>query len=345
MKPSQGKIAWRSPSNIALIKYWGKQQGQIPMNPSLSFSLKNSYTETILEFEQKRSIKANLELYFEGKLNTDFKKKVETKLKVFPDSFRFLEDYDLIIRTHNSFPHSAGIASSASSMSALALCLLSMKEILFGSVENFFEEASHLSRIASGSASRSVFGSYVIWGENSKINRASNLHAIPLSSSIHPVFQNLQDAILIVDDEKKSVSSSAGHQLMNNHPFRKERIILANSNFNQLISVLADGDWDHFTRIIENEALTLHSLMMNSNPWFILLKPNTLLILEKIKNFRQKTGVKIAFTIDAGPNVHVLFPEEEKAKVEGFFEEELLHLCKGNQIIKDRIGLGPIRIE
>jgi diphosphomevalonate decarboxylase len=94
---------------------------------------------------------------------------------------------------------------------------------------------------------------------------------------------------------------------------------------------------------VESEALTLHVMMMTSYPYFILMKPNTLQIIHSIWLFRQKTNSKICFTLDAGANVHVLYPENEKEIVLQFIQKELVQFCQNAQYICDQIGLGAKR--
>ena len=48
MNNKSGFTSWISPSNIALVKYWGKKENQIPINPSISFTLKNCNSKTRL---------------------------------------------------------------------------------------------------------------------------------------------------------------------------------------------------------------------------------------------------------------------------------------------------------
>jgi len=92
--------------------------------------------------------------------------------------------------------------------------------------------------------------------------------------------------------------------------------------------------------IVESEALTLHAMMMSSNPYFILMKPNTLEIINKIWDFREKTGLPVCFTLDAGANVHVLYPEKDAKKVFEFIKNELVAYCENEQYLCDRIGDG-----
>ena len=118
-----GEVHWRSPSNIALIKYWGKHGRQLPRNPSISFTLNNAFTDTTLQYVAKQGNDQliNLSFNFSGAPNEAFRLKMVKFLESIVDIFPFLRQLDLKIDSYNSFPHSAGIASSASSMSALAL--------------------------------------------------------------------------------------------------------------------------------------------------------------------------------------------------------------------------------
>ena len=122
-KNIQGEVAWRAPSNIALIKYWGKYGNQLPKNASISFTLNNAFTETSVKYAAKENNDKNIDLkfYFEGKENPKFAEKIQKFLESIIPHFPFLTYVSLEINSSNSFPHSTGIASSASSMAALAL--------------------------------------------------------------------------------------------------------------------------------------------------------------------------------------------------------------------------------
>jgi diphosphomevalonate decarboxylase len=342
-------VGWQCPSNIALVKYWGKTGNQVPMNPSLSITLDGSVTKTLVHARRKENRKdaAQLKYIFEGKENEAFREKILVFIKNQSSEFPFLQDYDLEMESSNTFPHSAGIASSASSMGALALCLLSLDSLITGkklNIHTFLKKASHIARLGSGSASRSLYGEYVLWGKLSMIPKSGNLSAIPLPVKPNPVFANLQDSILVIDQSEKPVSSRAGHEKMYNHPFRKGRIFQVDKNLRQIINALGTGDWNAFSNAVENEALTLHGLMMSSDPGILLIQPNSLKAIEKIRAFRTRENIKITFTLDAGPNLHLLYPEEDAQVVRKFISQELTELCVNNYVIYDRIGHGPVQI-
>ena len=343
-KRASGKTKWKSPSNIALVKYWGKRKTQIPANPSISFTLNACATTTSLSYSKldRPSDDYSFELLFEGKAKEGFRPKIDTFFKRVEKYVPFLKDYHFKIETGNSFPHSSGIASSASSMSALALCLMDVeKKLNLEMEEDFFKKkASFLARLGSGSACRSIEGNLVQWGEHKNIEGSSDLYGIKYPFEVHPVFENYQDTILLVDKGQKQVSSTVGHDLMHNHPFADQRFDQAHENLMKLKSIFSVGNLDEFVKIVESEALTLHAMMMTSHPYFMLMKPSTLEIINKIWAFRASSKTHVCFTLDAGANVHVLYAEREKDEVLKFIENELVAYCENGQYICDTIGYG-----
>ena len=351
-----GSFTWKAPSNIALVKYWGKRELQEPENPSISFTLSNCFTETTLEFKKREKPAEvstfdnktvskqffQLDVFLDGVKKPQFNEKIVTFLKRIGKLTSFINDYDFIIKTHNSFPHSSGIASSASGMAALALCIMSMEKALNPSMtdELFYKKASFLARLGSGSAARSIKGELVVWGEHSEIEDSSDLFGAEFPYKVHDNFKNYQDTILLVDKGEKVVSSTVGHNLMHGHPFAEKRFEQANENLSTLSKILQKGDVKAFVNLVESEALTLHAMMMTSNPFFILMKPNTLEIINKIWEFRARTNSNVCFTLDAGANVHVLFPEKEKELVNTFVVNELVQFCQKNEYICDSVGSG-----
>jgi diphosphomevalonate decarboxylase len=348
MYEKQGLITWRSPSNIALIKYWGKRKVQIPENPSVSITLSKSFSETTLRYVASPAGKGKLVSFkFAGTEKQSFKERIATWLKELRRIYPFLEDFDLQIESRNSFPHSSGIASSASAMSSMALCLTSMERSLYGSPsddELFYRKASYIARLGSGSAARSVYPGFVLWGRAPAIPQSSDEFAVPLNDLVHPVFNDMRNAILIVDDNPKLISSSYGHALMDDNPWSSVRYEQAQEHVIKMIRVLASGDLEKFVRIVEDEAIILHSLMRNSDPDFILAKPATRKIIKKVRIFRRDTGLPLAFTLDAGPNVHLIYPGEYEGEIKSFIRKELLGHCTEGRWIDDATGTGPVRI-
>ena len=345
--PEGGDFHWQAPSNIALVKYWGKHGEQLPQNSSISFTLSKCFTETKLQFERKISSNFQFEVFLDGKREQSFEPKIHQFFKRIETYLPFLKDYTFAIHTANSFPHSSGIASSASGMSALSLCLMSLEKAIFqDDVEDslFNRKASFLARLGSGSACRSTGGQLMVWGEHPAVQNSSDLFGVEYPHSVHKNFSNYRDCILLVDKGEKQVSSSVGHNLMHNHPYAKKRFETANSNIGRMVKILADGDLPAFIEVVESEALQLHAMMMTSLPYFILMKPNSLEIINRIWQFRKDTGSAVCFTLDAGANVHVLYPEAEEETTFNFIESELLQFCRNREYIADHLGAGPIQL-
>tara|TARA_R110002072_G_scaffold276051_1_gene437556 strand:+ start:310899 stop:311957 length:1059 start_codon:yes stop_codon:yes gene_type:complete len=336
-----GSSSWRAPSNIALVKYWGKKEVQIPCNPSVSFTLKNCFSETSLEWSPKEEGSLTYEFMFEGQSKKSFHSKLDQFFEKIIDYIPELNHYHFIINSKNSFPHSAGIASSASAMAALALNLVSFERSLGLDLneEEFIQRSSFLARIGSGSASRSLFAEVACWGDHPTFG--NDHYALSFSNELHSNFKNYRDSIVIVDDQEKAVSSRVGHALMNNHPFANERFTQAHANYSLCLSALKSGDTNSFIKIVEAEALSLHAMMMTSSESYMLMRPGTLQIIEEVRKFREQTSIPICFTLDAGPNVHILYPSDNLDVVMKWFNDKV----KNFKVIHDELGNGPEMIQ
>lgn len=338
--PAEGLTTrWQSPSNIALVKYWGKYGRQMPSNASVSFTLSRSHTVTSFSIIPG---KGELRFTFEGKEAPAFSQRMQQTLEGWTACFSFLGSCNITIESRNSFPHSAGIASSASAMSALALCLVDVEQRLGAnqSKEAFLKKASYVSRLGSGSACRSVYPLAAVWGKVEGVDGSGPDVAVGIHD-IHPDFREMQDSILIVDPGTKAVSSSAGHRLMENHPFAAQRFAQADQHASEMVSALRTGDMATFIRITEQEALTLHGLMMSSNPGYLLIRPGTLDIIRNVRAFREQSGLPVCFTLDAGPNVHLLYPKTCAPQIMEWIGRELLPYCHQGKVIHDEAGTGP----
>jgi diphosphomevalonate decarboxylase len=343
-----GSVTWQSPSNIALIKYWGKHGIQLPNNPSISFTLSKSYSQTTIAYSPRITFDhpISLDFYFEGKQNKFFSDRIRQYLTLLLPHFSYLSKMHLKISSVNSFPHSAGIASSASAFSALAVALCDIDRQMEDSPSDQqldMKKASEMARLGSGSACRSVYPKMALWGRTNDIEQSTDLASIPMEEQIHDVFKDYRDAILIASQQQKSVSSSAGHRLMQSHPYAQVRYQEARQNLKQILAALKSGDIEKMGFITEMEAMQLHALMFCSRPNYILLQPNTLQIINEIKNYRQESKAQIYFTLDAGPNVHLLYPDAHRTEVQNFIKERLLTYCQDAKWIDDYVGNGPIK--
>ena len=344
-----GAIRWRSPSNIALVKYWGKHGRQLPRNASVSLTLDGAATDTTLHYAPRLYSDGqpiDLELVFEGKTEEAFSRKTREYFASLLEIYPFLRQLSFRVETANSFPHSAGIASSASGMSALALCLVSLEEELFEPLSDrnaFFRKASYLARLGSGSACRSVYPRAAVWGQSDAVSGSSDDYAVPIDLS--PVFAEYHDDILLISRSPKAVSSRAGHGLMDGNPYAAARYQQADRRLAEMASILRGSDTERFVQITESEALTLHALMMSSMPSYTLLEPNTLEVINRIYDFRRETGLPVCFTLDAGPNIHLLYPDSAAEATRHFIRERLLLFCDEGHYLADRVGNGPQQLE
>jgi diphosphomevalonate decarboxylase len=320
------KAQFEGNSNIALVKYWGKkfigQDSQHPINPSLSFTLKHAKTTMNIQWEVAKTFEVK-RVVFAGVENLAFQKNLNKKLERLMPLFEWKSGAAIEIETNNTFPHSSGIASSASSMSCFAKFLY-----------NFLatpttEQLSSIARILSGSACRSLSPGFVAWEE-------SGSYALE-QSSVSALFQSICDCILIVDESQKSVSSSMGHESMQDHFFKPGRIAQANAHFQELKHILRGEDFHSFARLVESEALSLHALMMSARNPYTLLTPATWKLISLIQTKRKEAGWRVCFTLDAGPNIHLLYFAQDRNRVLDWVQRELISSDGAKVFLDDQI--------
>ena len=325
------------PSNIALIKYWGKYENQIPANPSISYTL--SQCRTITEMEYAEGENFSVKLFLSGKEEPKFAEKTAKYLAGIEKYLPWVLRGSFVIKTENTFPHSSGIASSASGFGALAKCLMALDKEISGekSPEETLQKASLLARLGSGSACRSLYNGLVVWGATPVVSGSADEYAVPYPvSEIHPIFRDFNDWVMLIHEGQKSVSSTVGHGLMNGNPYAQVRFAEAAKNFFTLQEILKNGDMDGFIKLVEHEALTLHAMMIVSDPAFILMQTGTLETIHKVWDFRRETGLPLFFTLDAGANVHLLFPNDgRQERIKAFIETELLAYTQSGGVVKD----------
>ncbi|MGZ5188416.1 MAG: diphosphomevalonate/mevalonate 3,5-bisphosphate decarboxylase family protein [Kaistella sp.] len=334
---SSQTVSASCPSNIALIKYWGKYERQIPANPSISYTLNNCKTNTSLEFVAGEEF--SVQTFLAGNEEKKFAEKIEKYFRNIEEFLPWILKGKYIIKTENTFPHSSGIASSASGFGAIAKCLMELEQQFSGIQDADFKlkKASFLARLGSGSACRSLYDGLVVWGKTVEVPDSSDLFAVQYpNDEIHAVFKSFNDWVLLIHEGEKSVSSTVGHGLMNTNPYAERRFQEAHENFKTLKEILKNGDMPNFIKLVEHEALTLHAMMMMSEPAFILMKTGTLAVINKIWEFRKETGMPLFFTLDAGANVHLLFPSDrDEDQITEFIVKELLQYTQNNGVVKD----------
>lgn len=330
-------VSAAAPSNIALVKYWGKRENQIPANPSVSFTLTESRTTTAVRFTKGDG---KVKVRLDGEDKPGFAPKIEDFINRIASYSPIVRLYDWDINTSNTFPHSSGIASSASGMAALAGCLVDFEEICgicFKGTEKI-ERQSFMARLGSGSACRSVYPGVVVWGETDALEGSSNLYGVP-ARNVNDVFAGFHDTILLIESGVKRVSSTAGHGLMHKNVFAEQRFAQAHENTKKILQLLENDNIEAVGKIIEQEALSLHAMMLTSETPFILMQPNTLSVLHAVWDYRAEHEKNLYFTLDAGANVHLLYPEAEAEQIQSWIEENLAKYCQDGKMIHDRVAI------
>ncbi len=287
--------------NIAFIKYWGNRDDllRIPANGSISMNLSGLQTRTIVQFDT--SLEED-QLVINGEsAGAEALQRVSATL----DRIRELADLKTAARvtSENSFPTGTGIASSASAFAALTLAAATALGL--GLPE---KELSRLARIGSGSASRSIPGGFVEW-------QAGKDHASSYAVSLAgPEHWDLVDQIVLISREHKAVSSSQGHQLADTSPLQEARVADADRRLGICRQALLERDFPTFAEVVEQDSNLMHSVMMTSSPPLFYWEPGTLEIMNAVREWRQE-GLQVCYTVDAGPNVHVLSPAEHAEAV------------------------------
>jgi diphosphomevalonate decarboxylase len=296
------KSTARAYANIALIKYWGNlnEELRLPLNNTISFNLDKMHTTTTVDFSPV--YKEDAVFINEQEVNGPKKDRVIQHI----DRFRNLaaKDYKVKMVSRNSFPTGAGIASSASAFAALSLACSSALSLNLNE-----KELSSIARLGSGSAARSIPGGFVEWLASDK-HEGSYAHQIA-----SPDHMDICDIIAIVSEKEKKTGSTDGHKLAPTSLYHNARIEHIFKEVNTVRKAILEKDLDTMGPIIENDALALHFIAMTSNPHLFYWEPLTLDLMKAIQNWR-KSGVKAYFTIDAGPNVHIITTSEYATEIE-----------------------------
>lgn len=300
------KIRVSAPSNIALIKYMGKDADNRALNDSLSYTLE--HLRSHVEVEELTGVTEDrweLMLGFEPMmLSEQGRQKFLNFWQKLKDRFEISGNFT--IRSANDFPSDCGLASSASSFAALTMAAheLAVKQNSIASQPA--EELAWLSRTGSGSSCRSFFGPWAVW-EKEGVSRVEEL-------------PTLEHAVVVVETGVKSVSSSEAHrrvQTSQNWPGRAER---ARVRLEELLKVLRKREWRSAHDIVWAEFWDMHALFETSSPSFGYFKPGTVSVLERFRSIWEESGDGPLVTMDAGANVHILLRPEQKVQAEMWLE-------------------------
>lgn len=294
----------RAHTNIALIKYWGKKDPKLrlPLMSSLSMTLDAFYTDTSIE-------KTNGENQFY--LNN--KKQDETNSKrVFSYLDLLKRKFDchdnLIIKSTNHVPTSAGLASSSSAFAALAAAFCECYGIQVDKTE-----LSRLARMGSGSACRSIFGGFAIWqkGESDESSYAYALDEKPK--------MDLHLLAIELNTKQKKISSTRGMKDAQSSPFFEPWIKRNDLEMKQMIAAIKKNDFTALGKLAELNANEMHAINLTAQPEFTYFEPNTLRAIKLIEQLRNE-GIECYYTIDAGPNIKVLCQLRNSKEIKERFE-------------------------
>lgn len=293
------KIEASAPSNIALIKYMGKSSAtsNLPANPSLSYTLENLRTFVTIEPTTGEDCWESLHGFQPMELS-------EIGLKKFLEHFARLKvEFGVHgfhkIRSANNFPSDCGLASSASSYAALtkATWELAVKTSAVAARDENAHDLSALSRAGSGSSCRSFFSPWSIW-------RGPGADKVDLNL-------RLLHAVVVVEDQKKTVSSSQAHQRIQSSLLFTQRPERAALRLEELLPALRDGHWESAFEICWNEFFDMHAMFETSRPSFGYIGHETLNVIHRMRKEWEEREDGPLITLDAGPNVHVLYREDQ----------------------------------
>ncbi|GAB3796011.1 diphosphomevalonate decarboxylase [Virgibacillus kimchii] len=296
------KATAKAHTNIALIKYWGKRKESIilPTNNSLSLTLDGFYTQTTVEFEENLT---EDKFFLDGKPVTDVQ---YNRVSQFLDLIRDLAGKKVFASVHseNQVPTAAGFASSASGFAALAAA--GAKAI---GLELDDQELSRLTRQGSGSACRSIYGGFAEW-QMGTLEDGSDSYAVPVAPVEH---WDLRVAAVVLDAKMKKVSSRDGmRRTVETSPFFSGWLDSIPLDLREIKSGILARDFEKVGKITESNCLKMHATTLGAYPPFTYWMDTTLAVMHTVQELREN-GIPAYFTIDAGPNVKVLYlPENEK---------------------------------
>lgn len=291
-------------ANIALIKYWGKrdEEGFLPTKSSISISMPELKTTTSINVSKQDNDIITLN---ETLLTLKKSKNIIDFLNFFRKKYNI--DAHYIIKSQNSFPTAAGLASSSSGFAALAKELNKLHNLQLSP-----RELSILARHGSGSACRSIQNGFVIWHKGERAD-GTDSYAEQLFDEKH--WPELKIIVVIVDEKEKKVSSRVGmQQTVDTSPFYREWIIRSEKRIQPMIDAIREKNVVALGELAEQDCLEMHHCMQTTTPTLNYLQPKTKNIMQRVKALRE-SGIPCYFTIDAGPNVKIITLAEYAGKI------------------------------
>ena len=306
-------------ANIAFIKYWGVRDPEfnIPLNDSVSMTLDAARTTTEVEFSPRLDAD---ELTINGQpASPAARARVSRHLDLLRE--RAGVPWRARVDSWNTFPMGAGLASSAAAFAALTAAAAAALGLRLSE-----RELSRLARRGSGSAARSIYGGYVWW--HAGHDDASSF-AEPLAPPEH---WNLRDIVAVVAEEEKAVSSAEGHRLAHTSPFLEARLAQVERLLARVRRAIQQRDLTLLGPCLEADALAMHFVMMSSTPPLFYWAPETVALIKAVHAWRDG-GLPVYFTIDAGPNVHLICEVADA--------ERVIARVRALSYVRDIIVAGP----
>lgn len=295
-------ITARAHTNIALVKYWGKKDQKliIPQTDSLSLTLNEFYADTSVAFDSELK---------EDQIEIDGQKingHVADKVKNFLELVRQLSGntYHARVISQNHVPISAGLASSASAFAALAAAASKA-----AGMDLDRRQLSRLARRGSGSATRSVYGGLVEWHRGHDDE----------SSFAEPIMENvdfgLEMMAIMIDKKKKKISSRQGMQSsVETSPYYPAWREVVAHDMEAMKSAIKAKDINQIGHIAEENALRMHALTLSADPGYTYFTGDTIRAIKAINDLRLD-GISCYYTMDAGPNVKVIYDQKDRDKI------------------------------
>ncbi len=288
--------------NIAFIKYWGNRDDnlRLPVNPSISMNLDGLATETTVTWADELTAD---ELTLNGTAQSGAAlARVTAQLDVLRERLGIATRAAVV--SANNFPTGAGIASSAAAFAALTVAGAAA-----AGAELSERELTTLARRGSGSAARSVPGGFVVWHDGATHEQSYAESFAP------PDYWDLLDVIAVVSKAHKDVGSTAGHRSAQTSDLQAARVAGAEHRLDASIRAIRERDFAAFAEVVEYDSNLMHAVMMTSRPPLFYWLPPTLTIMEAVRRWRERDGLQVCYTLDAGPNVHCICVRNDAAEV------------------------------
>lgn len=295
------KATAKAPANIAFIKYWGKADDELrlPLNSSISMNLSGAYTITTVDFSPQ--FDEDTVTLLDGAFSEQEIARVVLGLDRIRQRAGRIEKAKVM--TKNTFPKGAGSAASASGFAALTVAGFAALD-----VELTEKELTVFARMGSGSACRSIPDGFVEWREG-KTSDESYAHSLYPSN-----YWDLRDILVIVDSRMKKVSTTEGMETVSTSPFLAARLDAIPARLDRCKHALEIKDFRALGEVIEEECLDMHHVMQTQQPPLMYWNDMTKRLMDATKRWRNH-GIPVYFTIDAGPNVHLIYEGKAEARV------------------------------